>query len=163
MPPTRTYSCILISASGPFICPMDLGEITDVLAPLPWPHPLEGCISHFNRFNLTLLCLVIFLKNGETILELPHSSSHLPSLVRCSSPRKRNHLQVALAVREDCGLSSWELGIHFLGIHSSHKKFKCTQTLWIVQRVLLPRSVSVLGRCKVIYGPGKWGWVALLP
>lgn len=122
------FSYILISASGPFICPMDLGEITDILAPLPWPCPLEGCISHFNWY-LTLFCPVIFSKkNGEDALELPHVCYHLPSLTRCSSPRERNHLQLSLAVREDCGLPAWELGIHFLGIHSNHKKFKFTQT-----------------------------------
>lgn len=55
------FSYILIFASGLFICPMDLREITDILPPLPWPCSLEGWISHFNWY-LTLLCPVISSK-----------------------------------------------------------------------------------------------------
>lgn len=116
-----------------FHLPHGSGGNTDVLAPLPWPCPLVGCISHFNWY-LALLCPVIFSKKPWRCPRIAPchllilTRSHLRILTRCSSPRKRNHLQVSLAVREECGLSAWEVGVHFLGIHSNHKKFKFTQT-----------------------------------
>lgn len=144
-------SCILISASWPFICPMDLGEITDVLTSLAGLCPLDGCISQFNQY-LTWPCPVISSNKRWRCPVVAPCQFPFPSVVRCNSPRKRNHLQVALAMREGCGLSSWELGMHFLGIRSKRRKFKYIQTLQTLQRVLLLRSMSLLGRCKASSG-----------
>ena len=130
---------------------MDLGEITDVLAPLPWLCPLDGRISQFNQY-LTLPSPVISSNKWRRCPAVAPCQFHFPSIVRCNSPRKRNHLQVALAMNKGCGLSPWELGMRFLGIHSNHRKFKCTQTLQTLQRVLLLRSMSLLGRRKASSG-----------
>lgn len=121
-----------------------LGASIDTSVPLLQTCPLDSFISQLNQY-LTLACTFI------SPLSCCCASSPFPSKIR-----KRNCLQVAPAARDVCGLSCWELDIHFLGIHSNGSKFKFSHTLETLQRALWLRSTSLQGRSKA--SSGLWPW-----